>query len=108
MSGRYNSRPSQLLNVKDAYIAWCLDEAVFTYGYGVEALLKQAEAAAPTDQHRPQVRAAKLHQLLSYDPAASVKPTDDGDTPVPAPKGRFADPALLVGSGRVKRRAAKR
>ena len=96
MSSRYHVRPSALVDIEDAYTAWCLDEAVFAYGMGVEAAMKQAESAAPTAETRNGARYAKLRQLLTYDRNAPV-------TVVPA--ARYADPANLFGSPRVKKAA---
>jgi hypothetical protein len=96
MSSRYHVRPSTLVDLEDAHTAWCLDEAVFAYGMGVEAAMKQAESAAPTQETRNGARYAKLRQLLTYDRNAPV---------TVAPAARYADPANLFGSPRVKKAA---
>lgn len=99
MSSRYHVRPSTLVDLEDAHTAWCLDEAVFAYGMGVEAAMKQAESAAPTQETRNGARYAKLRQLLTYDRNAAR------NAPAATSVARYADPANLFGSPRVKKAA---
>jgi hypothetical protein len=80
------------VSIDDDYWAWCLDEAVFMYGKGVENLLNQAENGAPTQDTKAGARMMKLEQLLDFNPFR----------PVEVQKQRFADPA------RVRRKPIKK
>lgn len=71
-------RPSDLLNVKDDYIAFCIDEAVATFGDEIEAELQDARDDAKT---KAQALLAQQQVLSRYigirpkyrDPVARMK-----------------------------------
>ena len=52
----WGKRPSELLSIKDSYIAYCVDEAVFAFGTAIEselnALKKGKKEKDELFQHR--------------------------------------------------------
>lgn len=50
MAKEYNSLPSDLLHIKDPFTAWCLNDAVYSWGTHVEATLKEAVKDAKNDK----------------------------------------------------------
>lgn len=66
MAKRYHSRPSELLAIDDAYSAYCLDEAVFTFCAGVEAKIEEVPMGKGKKAHEKRERAQKevLQRLL--------------------------------------------
>lgn len=93
MSSKFHNPPSKLLGIDDVYWSWCIDEAVFMYGMGVEDQLNAAESAAPTQETKAGARMMKLKQLLEFDPFKPVDPA----------KPKFADPARIARPNRVKK-----
>lgn len=74
MAKTWTVRPSQLLGIKDEYVAFCLDEAVAFFGNEVEAEINGIEGRNPRDTQVRQER--KLRELLGV-------------------KVRFADPIAM-------------
>lgn len=60
MSRSMSCRPSQLLGIENSYDAYCYDEAVWTFGAGVEADVESIENKNPKTQD------AKRRQRLLY------------------------------------------
>jgi hypothetical protein len=69
MAQRYRTRPSELLELDDAYAAYCLDQAVLTFCAGVESKLD----AVPTpkgkkgEERRQQNQTKLLQKLLGIE-----------------------------------------
>lgn len=78
-------RPSELLNITDDYVAYCLDEAVIYFGLMVESELEQA-GHKPSKEERKARRAREdiLDRILG----------DEKDQEAAKAK-RYADPALM-------------
>lgn len=76
----WNCRPSDLLSIKDEYVAYCFDQAVGYFGRTLEAELEGVEAktAAERDQKRKRILSKYL----------------DDETEKPR-RGQFADPAAM-------------
>lgn len=66
-------RPSELLGIDDPYEAYCLDEAVLSFGDGVRAELDKVKG-----KNQEQKRMMALRRMLGM-------------------KQKFADPAGLIG-----------
>lgn len=78
----WKTRPSKLLGIKDKYIAYCLDQAIFYFGTSIDYELEQV------DEKNPEGAQHKREQLLRsflYPEAESQKKH----------KGQFADPAAM-------------
>ena len=71
----WSTRPSSLLEIKDPYTAYCVDEAVAAWGNFIENELASVEGKTSEEVERKQI--ARLDQLLGRQQA----------------KGRFRDPA---------------
>lgn len=91
MTGRYHVRASQLLGVpsegRSAYLAFCLDRAVWYFGTSVEADMDAAEEELGENPKQQQREAARLKVFQRY--------MDDPTTTTP-PKGRYADPLAAM------------
>lgn len=55
-------RPSELLSISNDYVAYCLDEAVFTFGTWVESELDSIEGEKAQDVNRK--RRDRLYSIL--------------------------------------------
>lgn len=62
MAQRYHSRPSELLDLDDAYASYCLDEAVLTFCAGVESKLN--DVPTPKGKKGHDRRKANQDRLL--------------------------------------------
>lgn len=74
-------RPSQLLDIDDSYVAYCLDQAINYWGKTIENDLDKVEGK--NDKDTENKRKAVLNGYLYPSPSGE------------ASKGRFADPALM-------------
>lgn len=83
MARRYTTRPSELLDLDDSYVAYCLDEAVLTFCAGVEGKLE--EVKTPKGRRGPERRAKNQQALLNK----LLKMPEDN-------KPKFRDPADLL------------
>ncbi len=85
MAQSYHLPPSHLLGLRndpaDAYVAYCLDEAIFFFGTHVENELAEAEEKAKTKQSKKSARQRVINKYL-------------GDAE--KQKGAFADPAKFM------------
>lgn len=61
-------RPSQLLGISDLYVAYCLDEACFTFGSYITGELEKVEGKKQKDVETKRKRLLKA--LLSDNPDA--------------------------------------
>lgn len=52
----FRSRPSELLGVSDAFVAYCLDSAVYTFGRSLESELESIEGKSKQEIKRKQER----------------------------------------------------
>lgn len=64
MAKEYRVRPSALLGVSDPYIAYCLDESIFTWGNYVDNEVAQAGSKGNSDKDKNRNRQRRLSQLL--------------------------------------------
>lgn len=78
----WNCRPSDLLDIEDAYVAYCLDQAVGYFGRHLEAELEKAGNGAKNDQEAEWKRKLVMDRYMS-----------DKDKPQ---RGLFADPAAMM------------
>lgn len=77
----WNCRPSDLLNIQDDYVAYCLDQAVGYFGRTLENELEKAGSDAKNNADAEWKRRAVLDRYLG-----------DNDKPQ---RGQFADPAAM-------------
>jgi hemerythrin superfamily protein len=82
MALAWTTRPSELLGIDDAWVSWCVDEAVLTFGRQVEAAME----AAVTAKDKPEQREAKRKRVLE----AML-----GEKMVSTQAQRYRDPAEL-------------
>lgn len=96
MAKEYSTRPSSLLGLtEDSFAAWCLDEVTYLWGTHVEAEVAQSGEK----MKNPDQRLAAKHRTLSS--LLFDGDTEDGKGEVAAaPKGRFRDPASMMGGKR--------
>lgn len=75
------TRPSKFLNIRNTYVAYCLDQAVIFFGMQFEGMLQDAGHKPSKEERRAQAaREALVKNMFSPD----------------AQKGTgFADPALM-------------
>lgn len=93
MSKEWRERPSSLLGLDDAYLSYCVDEAVFMFGRYVESEMQAAEDRTKNAKHKAGARQQALSAILNS-PVASD--TDEPDQPPPPPSTKqFRDPAAL-------------
>lgn len=78
----WNCRPSDLLDIEDGYVAYCLDQAVGYFGRHLEAELEKAGSGAKNDQEAEWKRKLVMDRYMS-----------DNDKPQ---RGLFADPAAMM------------
>jgi hypothetical protein len=78
LSKTWQTRPSSLVDIEDTYVAYCLDQAVATWGGFVETELGKVEGKNSQDIESKQ--RAILTRLLGGDEEESAR-------------GRFRDPA---------------
>ena len=78
----WRCRPSELLNIEDDYVAYCLDEAIGYFGTQLEYELDKVSSGKESKGERAakQKRQAVLDRVLGKN----------------ADKPRFADPAVLM------------
>lgn len=76
-----SQRPSQLLNIEDSYVAYCLDEAVTFFGLSLENKLEEAGHKQSKEERKAK---AARDQVLDRIFGTNKKKT----------KG-YADPALM-------------
>jgi hypothetical protein len=77
----WSCRPSDLLNIQDDYVAYCLDQAVAYFGRTLESELEKAGSGAKNESEAEWKRKAVLERFLGED-----------DKPQ---RGMFADPAAM-------------
>lgn len=77
----WSCRPSELLNIEDDYVAYCLDQAVGYFGRNLEAELEKAGSGAKNEEDAEWKRQRVLDNFLGED-----------DKPQ---RGLFADPAAM-------------
>lgn len=77
----WSCRPSDLLNIQDDYVAYCLDQAVGYFGRTLESELEKAGSDSKNDNEAEWKRKAVLDRFL-----------DEDDKPQ---RGQFADPAAM-------------
>jgi len=58
-------RPSELLDIRDAYRAYCFDEAVVLWGNTVETAVEEAAEKAKTASERKQLSTRELKRWLN-------------------------------------------
>lgn len=77
------TRPSEFLNIRNTYVAYCLDQAVIFFGLQFEGMLQEAGHKQGKEERRSAAARDKLvNQMFSPE----------------AQKGTgFADPALMFG-----------
>lgn len=80
-SKTWSCRPSDLLNIEDDYVAYCLDQAVGHFGRALENELEKAGSGAKTDDEAQWKRKLVLDRFIGED----KKPQ----------RGTFADPAAM-------------
>lgn len=80
MSQSFHQSPSQQMALSDPYVAYCFDEAVYTWGLHVKNELAQAKGNS--EEARAAARQRILTRLLG-----------SGDTNTP---GTFRDPAAMT------------
>lgn len=74
MSKTWNYRPSEILNIEQPYIAYCIDNAVATFGRSLEAELNKVEGKTDKqrDAKRQRILAIWLDEPVKYrDPPAT-------------------------------------
>lgn len=81
MAKQFRARPSQLVGVDDPYIAYCFDDATYTWGIFVEGKLSEAENGVSKPDQRRAARERMWKQIFEADES---KPT-----------GMFRDPAAM-------------
>lgn len=80
-----NCRPSELLGLENAYVAYCFDQVATYYGSWVENQLeKVGEKLTAKERSLRDARQKRLESLLH-------------DEPEKAMKSAFADPAAMFG-----------
>lgn len=96
MAKEFSARPSQVVGVRDSYLAFQIDRAVWVFGTSVVHDMDQAESQITERDPKaksPALRAARLAIFNRY--------MDDGtenqeQRPTP---GRFADPRAMMQAG---------
>lgn len=87
----YRVPASQLLGVPrdpaSAYLAFCIDRAVWYFGTSIEADMDEAEEELGPEAKAPARKDARLKVFRKY--------MDDPQTTTP-PKGRYADPMAAI------------
>lgn len=95
MAQAYSQLPSHLLGLESGSLAaWCLDEAVFTWGTFVESELDKAADQGKDAESRVQFRRMRMEQLMSEGEEVDEEMTNV--TPIQRAPRRFADPADFV------------
>lgn len=83
MANRFRTRPSQLLGIEDPYIAYCFDEAAYTWGMFVQSQLKEAEEGAKKPEQRQAARDRAWNRIFKDEKKRESE------------KGVFRDPATM-------------
>jgi len=75
MATKFGMRPSQLLQIRDEYVEFCVDEVVFYFGSSVEARLEEVPGDTP--------EAKQFNAEMEFGRIFGVKP-------------KFADPMAMM------------
>lgn len=87
MARTFHVRPSELLGVRDSFLAFCIDRAVWTFGTAVDTDMDAAQndRRLGDNPKREVLIKARETVFLQY-------MNINGDETSPSPTGRFADP----------------
>lgn len=93
MSKEWKERPSSLLGLsEDAYVSYCVDEAVFMFGRYVESAMHEAEEATKNAKQKAAARQRALTTILT----SSAPPKDGEQQALPPPDTKqYRDPAAV-------------
>lgn len=85
MALEFRARPSSLLDLEgDPYVAWCFDEACYSWGKWVDAQLSEAESQGDKPAQKKQKREMAWNRIF-------------GDEARGSKKSQFRDPAEVLG-----------